>query len=532
VILLLIHRLRSRFTLNRMLIAIVAVAAFLGVTSLVQDDGSSHTDHAVALVPQNALLYAHLEVDRSSTQWRNATRILDKLPALGRLRDQALGQLAAGRPPGRLDADLRPWLGDEAALALLPEGRRATSLVLLKVGNLDRAKSFLAGAGQARIALYRGTQVRMYKTLAAAFIDDFLAIGRLPHVRAAIDASEGQSLSDSSVYQDARDGLSLDGPLLYAYAPGDGVRRLLQQQKGIVGRLGDALARPALRGTAAAVRFEGKGLRVSTANVDYPRLPGAAGADPTFEPQLLRSVPQDAMAYYGVIGVTRLFDRLEALSGGRDSEVARAVARLRRQLRPSGVRALRRALRPLERREAALIVTPPEDAPVVSLIVGDTTRSEGGNVLIALQPLISRVVQSTSGGAAATLVPGSEAGIDTITLQINPDLSLTYATLGDRIMVTTDPAGVRQVAQAEQTLLGEDAFAPGMRGLLKEATSVVFLDLHRLSTLIERAGLGTTPEYRTIEPELARIGALSVITQSEGPSQTRLKAAEAFIEVP
>jgi hypothetical protein len=192
------------------------------------------------------------------------------------------------------------------------------------------------------------------------------------------------------------------------------------------------------------------------------------------------------------------------------------------------VQALVRALGPLNEREAALIVTPPDDAPVVSLIVGDTTRSEAGDVLIALQPLLARVVNSTSGGTAASLVPGSEGGIDTLTLQINPDLSLTYAALGDRIVVSTDPSGVRQIATAQQTLLGESAFAPGMRGLLKQATSVVFLDLHRLSSLIERAGLGTTPEYRTIKPELAKIGTVSVITQSNGSSQT----AQAFIEVP
>ena len=520
--------LRARFTLNRLLVAIVLVAVFLGVVALVQDDSASHTDHAVALVPTNALLYAHLEVDRDSSQWRNASRILDKLPALTRLRDQALGELAAGRSPKQLDAALRPWLGDEAALALLPSGRRATSLVLLKVGDLQAAKSFLAGAGRSRIALYRDTQVRMYKTLAAAFVDDFLAIGRIDNVHAAIDAGAGRALAENPVFRDAREGLDVGGPLLFAYAPGDGVRRLLQEQQGLVGRLGDALARPALRGTAAAVRFESDGMRVSTANVDYPRLPGAAATAPSFTPRLPRSVPEDAMAYYGVRGVSRLFERLEALSGGRESEISVAVARLRRQLRPSGVRALRRALRPLERREAALIVTPPDDAPIVSLIVGDTTREEGGAVLIALQPLLSRVVRSTSGGAAATLVPGSEDGIETITLQVNPELSLTYASLGNRIIVSTDPDGVRQVAQAENTLLGADAFAPGMRGLLRQATSIVFLDLHRLSSLIERAGLGTTPEYRTIEPELARIGAMSVITQNEGPSQT----AEAFIEVP
>ena len=150
-----------------------------------------------------------------------------------------------------------------------------------------------------------------------------------------------------------------------------------------------------------------------------------------------------------------------------------------------------------------------------------------------LQPLLSRVVQSTQGGTASTLVPGSEAGVDTLTLQINPELSLTYASLGDRIVVSTDPSGVRQIATAQKTILSEGAFAPGMRGLLDKSTSVVFLDLHRLSSLIERAGLGTTPDYRTIKPELARIGAVSVITQSNGSSQSQqLEAAQAFVEVP
>jgi hypothetical protein len=45
---------------------------------------------------------------------------------------------------------------------------------------------------------------------------------------------------------------------------------------------------------------------------------------------------------------------------------------------------------------------------------------------------------------------------------------------------------------------------------------------------VERAGLGTTPEYEAIKPDLARIGTVSVITQSERSSQT----AQVFVEVP
>jgi hypothetical protein len=275
------------------------------------------------------------------------------------------------------------------------------------------------------------------------------------------------------------------------------------------------------------VRFEGTGMRVSLSNVEYPRLPGANTA-PTFAAQLPRSVPADAIAYYGVEGVTQLFQRLQALSGGRSSALTSIVDRLRGQLRPGGVRTLVRALGPLDQRESALVVTPPDDAPVVSLIVGDTTPGVGGDVLQALYPLLSRVAQSTQGGIASSLTTGSVAGIDTTTLQISADLSLTYAALGDRIVVTTDPSGVRQIATAQDTILDSSSFAPGMRRLLDKATSVVFLDLHRLSSLIEQAGLGTTPDYQTIKPELGKIGAVSVITQSNGSSQT----AQAFVEVP
>jgi hypothetical protein len=523
----LVRALRARFTLNRVLLAIVLVAAFLGVVALL-DSGSSHTDHAVDLVPPNALLYAHLEVDRSSAQWRNATRILTRLTALGRLRDQALGSLAAGRTPRQLDAALRPWLGKEAALALLPGGRQATSLVLLKVADVQRAKSFLAGAGSSRVELYGNLRVRIFKSLAAAFIGDFLAIGRLVNVHAAIDTRAGRSLADDAVFKQAKGSLELDGPLLYAYSPGDGVRRLLARQTGLVGRLGRLLARPALRGAAAAVRFERKGMRVGLASVDYPRLPGAAEVAPTFEPQLTRSVPANAIAYYGTQGVTRLFRQVDALSGGSTSALTRGIERLRSSLGRKGERALAQALASFDRREAALIVTPPDDAPVVSLIVGDTTQTEGGDVLIALQPILSRVVESTRGGQASTLEPGSVGSIDTLTLRLNPDLALTYASLGDRIIVSTDPAGVRQVATAQDTLAGSKHFAPGMRDLLTQATSLVFADLHRLSSLVEQAGLGTTPEYRVVKPDLARVGTVSVITQNEQSSQT----AQVFVEVP
>jgi hypothetical protein len=521
--------LRSRLTLDRLAIAIVLVSVFLGVRSLAGGSGSeTQVDHAAGLVPRHALLYVHLRVDRSSKQWRNGDEIVRKLPALGRLRDQALREVAGGRDPAQLEVGVRSWLGHEAALALLPDGATATSLVLLQVADRAGAEAFLASAGSARQEVYRGTPVRRYKTLAAAFVGDFVAIGRPRNVHGAIDARLGGSLGSDEIFKSAVDRLDVKNPLLYAYSPIEGVQRLLQRQPGLVGRVGDLLSRPGLRGVAAAARFQGAGIRVAISSEVVPALPGSAGAPPTFEPKIPNALPDDTIAYFGMKGLDRLFQRLTVIAGGERSTISRTVARLRRSLGRSGERKLRHALQPLFDREAALAVTPPADAPVVSLIVGDTTVKQGGDVLVALQPLLARLLQAPEEGQVPSLEPRQVAGVDTITLQLMPGLALTYAAFDGRIVVSTSTDGIRRLRQTGRALADNGGFAPRLGDFLREPTSVVFLDLHRLSALVERAGLGGTPEYRAIKPDVSKLGTVSVITTSERSSET----TQVFVEVP
>ena len=98
---------------------------------------------------------------------------------------------------------MRPWIGDEAAIALLPDGRRASSLILVRVADQARARDFLRGAGRPREQRHRGVTVRSYGSLATAFVGNFLAIGRPEHVRAAIDTRGGRSLGDDSLFRSA-----------------------------------------------------------------------------------------------------------------------------------------------------------------------------------------------------------------------------------------------------------------------------------------------------------------------------------------
>ena len=88
---------------------------------------------------------------------------------------------------------------------------------------------------------------------------------------------------------------------------------------------------------------------------------------------------------------------------------------------------------------------------------------------------------------------------------MSPSLELTYAAFDDKLVVSTSPEGMRRLRAGGKSLADNPSFAPADCEISWiGASSVVFLDLRRLSALAERAGLGDTPDYRAIQPDIAR----------------------------
>lgn len=512
--------LRAQVSFDRIAVAVLVVGAVVLVTSLGGASDDPRGDEAVLLVPRNALVYGHANVEPNSDQWRFAGEVVRKLPTLRRLRERALRSLSRGDRALDFDTSLRPWIGDEAAIALLPDGRRASSLILVRVADQARARDFLRGAGTPRERRHKGITVRSYGDLATAFVGNFLAIGRPEHVRAAIDTRGGGSLGADSLFRSAVRGLDTGDPIAYAYASQDGVSRLLRQQGGLVARVGGLLERPGLRAAAASVRALPNGLRASVVSLLIP----AEGDAPRFEPTLPAEIPAATIAYLGARGLDEIFDQLAQV--GAAGSVERVLGR---ELGSVGRRTLLRAVEPLLGRETALVVSPPASLPVISLVVANTSREEGGDVVVALQPLLAELLRAPSGAAQVpTLVPRRIAGVEAVTLKVSPSLELTYAAFDDKLVVSTSPEGVRRLRTGGKSLEDNQFFAPGLRGFLDRPSSVVFLDLRRLTALAERAGLGDTPDYRAVQRDIARVGAVSVVTATERSSQT----AEIFLGVP
>ena len=82
-------------------------------------------------------------------------------------------------------------------------------------------------------------------------------------------------------------------------------------------------------------------------------------------------------------------------------------------------------------------------------------------MLVALQPVISRLLESPSGaGQVPTIKPRRIAGVDATTLRLSPALALTYAAFDDKLVVSTSPAGIRQLRAAGDSLADNAVICP------------------------------------------------------------------------
>ena len=120
-----VRALRSRLTLDRIALAVVLIGVVLVVSSLVQgsDGGTTRATARSTSCPRTRCCTCTCTSTPRVTSGGGPTRSCASCPRLRRLRDRALDSLSRGRRPLDFETQVRPWIGDEAAVALLREGR-------------------------------------------------------------------------------------------------------------------------------------------------------------------------------------------------------------------------------------------------------------------------------------------------------------------------------------------------------------------------------------------------------------------------
>jgi hypothetical protein len=485
-------------------VALLAGILAIAVVSATSRPGPG--GEAARIVPAGALAFVRISTDPGDGAARRLARLAPRIPGYLSLRDAALSAVAPTAGAFDPQRDLRPWLGDEAALALVDIGDgRFGSLVLAQVRSRPRAEALLQRvAGRGRGVRYRDVVLRRFGANAATFAGGFLVAGPEAAVRRAVDVARGDApaLAGAPAFEAALEGARRPAA---AYVSPRGLRSLARARGGVARVVAGLLDRPGLRAVGVAARADARGLRL-----DLRRL-GAAGAN--VAPRLVDDVPGGAVALLAGPSLAAAVET--ARRAGADAALAAARATLRDVASLDLDRDLLRRLRG----EYAAWIEPGAAAPVVTLAARTSDPDGVREVLARLQEPLARAV---AGGEGAT--PAFEArsigGADAFTLPVADGFAPTYAVTGDTLVVSTSDAGLERFRSRTPRLRAAGGFRSAMPRIPARIEALGFVDVRQLLALGEQTGL--TAEV------LRPVRAAAAVIEREKDDTT----AELFFEIP
>jgi hypothetical protein len=448
-------------------------------------------DDAIANVPAGAEAYLHLNLDRDSSQFETALDTGSRLPHFQQIVQGVLARL--GLASGLRLEEIGSWVGDEAALAYV--GPRAQPLALLAVGDEKGADRFAAGLGEndprtigkgkEAIRAFRGGPAYVKQ-------DGFLIIGTLPGVRGAVAAARTpkRSLEGSEAATEARDELP-DLRVADLYLTPRGVERLLASRGGVAAQLDTFVDYSASRALAAALVAHDDGFELEADSLLRPRQakrnPPFFAAFPRFDPGLAGEFAPSTVLFLNVANPAEAIQALLRQASATAPGLVQAFNRFEGQLTRGGVDLERGAL-PLLQGEAAAgaSLTP---VPHLTFVFGGVDEDQAREQMARLQgPLIQALSPERTGQAPAF---DSEKVGDVVmrSVRLSPNLTLAYAVFDGKLVVATNPAGVRQAIEGDDNLSGEDAFEAASSSASSDVSALVFLSLEGLVRRAEPLGL-------------------------------------------
>jgi Protein of unknown function (DUF3352) len=543
---------------RRLLAAGLGVAVVLAAIALVAipnlpcaapgGDECPPEDDAIELVPGDSTAYAHLQTDPGGDQYERAAALAERLPTV---TEQIVARLP--RPRGvSLDysRDVAPWLGGEAALAAVPASGRAAELaLLLEVGDQAGASRFVerVAGSDARTQSHNGVDVRLYGAgRAVAQVGGFVVVGPGAQVRRVIETEHGgRPLEDTGPASEVLDALP-GHRLAELYVSEDGAEELLAPGTAL-GTFEAFVDARATLGAGAALVATDDGLEIEIHSVLDPEraqsAPGFFAAFPSFRPALAGEASEQALGYLALGDPEESIAGLLAQATAEAPAIAAGFEDVGEQLRKAGNLNLEQEVLPLLSSQAAVVVEPartregepgapepelpgagsgapdlPEVAPTagvpfVSLIVDEVDEEQALRALARLQAPIARALDPGRSLQAPAFQEQEIDGVEARRLRISPTVELTYAIVDGRLVISTDPDGVRQVQSGDGDLDGSDRFEHATEGFPDEVSALLYLNLGGLLRLAEAAGLGDDPAYALFSRELRKLKALGVAVE-------------------
>ena len=522
------------------LIVIVAIVRFVPVPGVPCQISAAKEcvpqDGAVALVPANALLYAHLTLDPDTAQFDRVQDLPDRLPGLSFNAQRLISFLPT--PSGaQLDfaGDVKPWAKDDLAVELVPAKGGAVPAVIVGVADREAAGNFvglIAPRGKPRIERQGGERLSVYRGgFAAAFFGENLIFGDEGAVRDSlrVAAQDANGLGDAATGE-VRDELP-DLRFADVYLSRAGVRRLLAGGGAGSTQLDTFVDYGATSGFAAAATARDDGIGIELVSDLDPKLekrsPSFFTELPPFEPTLAGEAGERALAYVGLGEVGPTVAGLLKRAGSGQPAIARSLRALSERLRKeAGVDPLRQLL-PALGGQAALIAEPTDSAPFASLIVDGVDEEKAARALARLQVPLLRAVTSPKEGQVPAFEQKEIDGVAVRSVQISPAVNLSYGIFDGKLVISTDPAGIAQVRESGDSLADSQAYKDARGELPDELAALVFLNVNEVQDRAELAGLAEDPVYASLREDISEFEALA-LGVSSGDDQLRTELFLAY----
>jgi len=498
-------------------------------------DPCAPEDDAIGLVPEDALAYAHIDIDSDSDQVEAARELSSRMPTLAGLLTDGL-MSAAG-----LDADfetrIAPWAGQEAAVALLPAGAAIGRVTMIEAddpGAAEQLAEQLYGPRQSTSEV-AGVEVSVGPRGGAWALDGgFLIVGPESVLTTMLETPSAERL-DTAAGAGTIDELPADR-FAYGYLSPDGARALLGvRDLEPIDTFVDAAA---TTGAAAAVSADEGGFQLAIrSDLDPERAsesPGFFAALPRFTPTLDGDIGAGSLAYLGLgdpaSSAQSLLDQARTSSPGLVAAFRRASRDLRKR---AGVD-IAEDLLPILNSEIALSVQPVAAAsadttpgviadsstPFVSLLADGVDTDQASQALAELQESVAKALASQSKGRVAVFQTIQVAGLQAQSLAVSPTLNITYATYDDRLVLATNPLGIEQARSIDGGLDTAPAFEQATTGMPDSVSLIAYVDLVGMLSLGEQVGLAVDPSYTALAPDLRTLTA-AALSVDGGDDQIR-----------
>jgi hypothetical protein len=464
---------------------------------------------ATELVPAGALVYAEATLDPEGDQKEAIDTILSKFPGGGetgdKLKDLIEQGLRESDAPVSFKKDIEPWLGDEAALFATSSGRgqpfdAAAGVIATDDEDAARAALEKSAEGKTSEKTYRDVDYLTDESdEAGAVFDGFLVLGSESGVKAAIDASKGDSkLSDDEGYQKAIEGAAEDRlGLFYVNMPE--VLKTAQESTGAAG-LPDSFKEFFKDPVVATVDADNDGVAVeASVSEDVGKTFGVFGHGS----ELLNELPADSWVALAQTDLGNLIDfYVEAFAGavgGRDA--------IEQQFRAATGLDLQRDLIDWAGDFGVFARGTTVAELDGALVVETSDEAASGRFIAALE----RLAKSQGGGEVQI---SSRAGGFTVTGGGIPKPVHLFQQSGRVVLAYGDAAASDAIDPGEK--LGDDPDFTATRDSLGDYDVSVYVLMQPIFDLVDSTETANDADWQKAKPYLEPLSALVAGTSGEG----------------